>query len=219
MMDERSDEQLDKWIAEQAQSYHEADYLPREEMWAAIQATRRSRTVRPIRPRVRWLAWSVGVAAILALGMGLGIIMANPMGDSSPAVAASNTAPEAGLREARVSTALEVATTEHLAQTETFLSLFRDDVRSDNDSPYAGATARTLLATNRLLTDSPVAQDATLKELLQDLELVLAQIAQLKEDSWEGETDLITDGIEQRAVLTRLQTVVPAGTPGGALSL
>ena len=29
----------------------------------------------------------------------------------------------------------------------------------------------------------------------------------------------LTDGIEQRAVLSRLQTVVPAGTPRGALSL
>ena len=216
MMDKRSDEQLDKWIAEQAQSYHQADYLPREEMWAAIQATRRSRAARPIRPRVRWLAWSVGVAAVLALGMGLGIIMANQLGDSGQAVATTDPVPQAG---PTVSTALAVATTEHLAQTETFLSLFRDAVRSDSDSPYAGATARTLLATNRLLTDSPVSQDAALRELLQDLELVLAQIAQLKEDSWEGETDLITDGIEQRAVLTRLQTVVPAGTPRGALSL
>jgi hypothetical protein len=219
MMDKRSDEQLDKWIAEQAQSYHQADYLPREEMWAAIQATRRSRAVRPIRPRMRWLAWSVGVAAVLALGMGLGIIMANQLGDSGQAVATTDTVPEAGPRKPRVSTALAVATTEHLAQTETFLSLFRDAVRSDSDSPYADVTARTLLATNRLLTDSPVAQDAALKELLQDLELVLAQIAQLREGSWEGETDLITDGIEQRAVLTRLQTVVPAGSPRGALSL
>ena len=141
------------------------------------------------------------------------------LGDSGPNVATSDTVPEGGRREFRVSTALAVATTEHLAQTETFLSLLRDAVRSGNNSPYAGATARTLLATNRLLTDSPVSKDAALKELLQDLELVLAQIAQLREDSWEGETDLITDGIEQRAVLTRLQTVVPAGTPRGALSL
>jgi hypothetical protein len=219
MMDKRSDEQLDKWIAEQAQSYHEADYLPREEMWAAIQATRRSRTVRSISPRVRWLAWSVGVAAILALGMGIGIIMANQLSDSRPSVTTTDMVPEAGPRESRVSTALAVATTEHLTQTETFLSLFRDAVRSGNDSPYAGTTARTLLATNRLLTDSRVSNDAALRELLQDLELVLAQIAQLQESSWEGETDLITDGIEQRAVLSRLQTVVPAGTPRGALSL
>ncbi len=219
MMDERSEEQLDQWIAEQAQSYHKPDYVPREEMWASIQATRQSRTIRSITPRVRRLTWSLGIAAVLALGMGIGFIMANRVGEPMPAVAATDAGPTAGPREVRVSTALAVATTEHLTQTETFLSLFRDAVRSGTDSPYAGATARTLLATNRLLTDSPIAQDAALKALLQDLELVLAQIAQLREDSWEGETDLITDGIEQRAVLTRLQTVVPAGTWRGASSL
>jgi hypothetical protein len=218
-MDERSEEQLDQWIAEQAQSYHEPHYVPRDEMWAAIQATRQSRTIRSITPRVRRLTWSVGIAAVLALGMGIGFMMADRVGEPVPAVAATDTRPEAGPREVQVSTALAVATTEHLTQTETFLSLFRDAVRSGTDSPYAGATARTLLATNRLLTDSPIAQDASLKALLQDLELVLAQIAQLREDSWEGETDLITDGIEQRAVLTRLQTVVPAGTWRGASSL
>ncbi len=219
MMDERSEEKLDQWIAEQARSYHKPAYVPREEMWASIQATRQNRTVRSITPGVRWLTWSVGIAAVLALGMGIGFIMANRVGEPVPAVASTDTRPEAGPRDVPVSTALAVATTEHLARTETFLSLFRDAVRSGTDSPYSGATARTLLATTRLLTDSPIAQDVALKTLLQDLELVLAQIAQLQEDSWEGETDLITDGIEQRAVLTRLQTMVPAGTQRRAFSL
>jgi hypothetical protein len=141
------------------------------------------------------------------------------MGSQLPGGAVTEVAPRGGQQVEGVSTALAVATSEHLAQTETFLSLFRDAARSGSDSRYVGATARTLLATNRLLTDSEIAQDAALKALLQDLELVLAQIAQLQEDSWQGETELITDGIEQRAVLTRLQTMVPAGPPRGAFSL
>jgi len=221
MTDKRSDEQLDAWIAEQAHAYHRSDYVPREEMWAAIEATRRSRTLRPITPRVTWLAWGVGIAAVLAAGVGIGFMMANQLGEGEPAPVATGTDRPAGTgrQELPVSTALAVATTKHLTQTETFLSLFRDAVRSGTNSPYAGATARTLLATNRLLTDSRITEDAALRELLQDLELVLAQISQLQDDSWEGETELITDGIEQRAVLTRLQTVVPAGTQHGAFSL
>lgn len=112
-----------------------------------------------------------------------------------------------------------MVTTEYLAQAETFLTLFRDAARTGEAAGYVGGTARHLLATNRLITDSPVAADPALKGLLQDLELVLAQIAQLSEDSWEGETDLITDGIEQSSVLSRLQTVLPAGTPRVAISL
>lgn len=219
MTDERSEEQLDAWIAEQAHAYHRPDYVPREEMWAAIEATRRSRKIRRSTPRVTWVAWSVGIAAILIIGVGIGFMMANQLGERAPVATGTDIPSRTDQPELQVSRALAVATTRHLTQTETFLSLFRDAVRSGTHSPYAGTTARTLLATNRLLTDSRITEDAALKELLQDLELVLAQISQLQEDSWEGETDLITDGIEQRAVLTRLQTVVPAGTQHGAFSL
>ena len=220
MTEQRSNDQLDEWIASEARSYHEPDYIPREEMWAAIQATRKGRVVRPAPApsRIRWVTWAVAAAAVLVAGVGIGFVMANRLAEPAPAVAGTERAPADSVPRT-VSTALAVATTEHLAQTETFLSLFRDAVRSGTDSPFAGATARTLLATNRLLTDSPVAEDAALKSLLQDLELVLAQIAQLQDDSWEGETDLITDGLEQRAVLTRLQSAVTAGSRRVAFSL
>lgn len=216
MMDDRTDEQIDHWVQEAAQSYHAPPEAPRDEMWHAIQAARRTPDVRPIRRPIRWVTWSVGVAAVLAMGIGIGLTIASN-GKAPVPVAASDdsatTSPD------RVSTALAVATTEHLAQAETFLTLFRDAARTGESSSYASATARHLLATNRLITDTPVSADPALKELLQDLELVLAQISQLSEDSWEGETDLITDGIEQRAVLSRLQTAVPAGTPRVAFSL
>ncbi len=217
MMDDRSDEQLDEWIREAAHSYHSPPPAPapREEMWHAIQAARRTANVRPIRRPIRWLAWSVGVAAVLALGISIGLIMASDRSAPIPVAAAD----DRSATPQRVSTALAMVTTEHLTQAETFLTLFRDAVRTGEVSSYTGGRARHLLATNRLITDSPASADPVLKELLQDLELVLAQIAQLSEDSWEGETDLITDGIEQRAVLTRLQTVVPAGTLRGAFSL
>ena len=65
MMDDRNDEQLDEWIREAAHSYHSPPPAPREEMWHAIQSARRTPAVRPIRRPIRWLAWSVGVAAVL----------------------------------------------------------------------------------------------------------------------------------------------------------
>jgi len=215
-MDDRLDEQLDDWIKDTAQSYHEPPVPPRDAMWTAIQEGRRAAPVIPIRRPVRWVTWTVGVAAVLALGIGIGRLI--PAEGSDPSVATVET-PSDPMEQGAVSVALAVATTEHLTQAETFLTLFRDAVRSGQPSGYASGTARHLLATNRLITDTPVATDPALKELLQDLELVLAQIAQLTDDAWEGETDLITDGIEQRAVLTRLQSVVPAGTPRVVFSL
>ena len=51
-------------------------------------------------------------------------------------------------------------------------------MRSNDVDSLPVAAARQLLATNRLLLDSPVA-DARLRPLLLDLELVLAEITQL----------------------------------------
>ena len=53
--------------------------------------------------------------------------------------------------------------------------------------------ARSLLGTNRLLLDSPVATDPRMRQLLEDLELVLAQIAQL---SAEGRAFVVATVIE-----------------------
>jgi len=44
------------------------------------------------------------------------------------------------------------------------------------------------------------------------LELVLAEIAQLSPASRSRDLDLITEGLEQGGVLSRLRTAVPAGT-------
>jgi hypothetical protein len=118
------------------------------------------------------------------------------------------------------SAAYELATTEYLSQSEAFLTLFRASLRQNaGNQQLAAATARQLLATNRLLLDSPAAEDSKTKLLLQDLELVLAQIAQLSPQSRSRDLDLITEGLERAAVMTRLRTAVPSGpsTTQGAL--
>jgi hypothetical protein len=113
-----------------------------------------------------------------------------------------------------------LATTDYLSQSEAFLTLFRASLRQNaGNGQLAAATARQLLATNRLLLDSPAADDSKTKLLLQDLELVLAQIAQLSPQSRSRDLDLITEGLERAAVMTRLRTAVPSGpsTTQGAL--
>jgi len=65
--------------------------------------------------------------------------------------------------------------------------------RSNTERPHSAADARTRL-------------------LLQDLELVLAEIAQLSPQPKSRDLQLITEGLEQGGVLSRLRTAVPAGT-------
>jgi hypothetical protein len=100
---------------------------------------------------------------------------------------------------------------EHLGQAEAFLTLFRASVRSGGDEQLASATARQLLANNRLLLDSPAGQDRKTRLLLEDLELVLAEISQLSSEPRSGDLQMIREGIERGGVLSRLRTVVPAG--------
>jgi hypothetical protein len=117
-------------------------------------------------------------------------------------------------------TAYQLATTEHLSQSEAFLTLFRASLRvNGGNEQLAAATARQLLATNRLLLDSPAAKDGKTRLLLQDLELVLAEIAQLSPQSRSRDLDLITQGLERGGVMSRLRTAVPSGpsTTQGAL--
>ena len=62
--------------------------------------------------------------------------------------------------------------------------------------------------TTRLLMDSPAAQDPKLRSLLEDLELVLVQVARLRGGKSREDLDLIHQAVEQGDVLSRLNTAV-----------
>ena len=105
----------------------------------------------------------------------------------------------------------QVAATEYLARTDAFLSLFRSEARLGTADLEVAGWARDLLAMARLMIDSPAAEDAMLRELLEDLELILVQIAQYTSSENSVELDLIEQGLEERAVLLRLQAALAAG--------
>src|SRR5512138_533839 len=201
------DDPLDDSLRAAAREYHRPPDTPREAMWREIERARRLDRARRPAPR-RWIPWAAAAAAaVLAVGIGIGrmsqTVLPTPSG-----VAAGPASAVPRVNE----TAYRLATVEHLGQSEAFLTLFRASVRTGSQERLASATARELLATNRLLLDSPAAQDRRMRLLLQDLELVLAEIAQLKPDAPAGDRELIREGIERGGVLTRLRTAVPAGT-------
>jgi len=203
------DDELAERLKRAAAEYHKPTETPREPMWEAIQRGLRGQRPRE-RGRVlplprRWVPWAAAAAAVLAVGIGIGRLTVPRSSTRAPAVA---NAPEA-LRKRE--TAYGLATVEHLGQAEAFLTLFRASVRSGGDERLASTTARQLLANNRLLLDSPAGQDRKTRLLLEDLELVLAEIAQLSPEPRSGDLELIREGMERGGVLSRLRTVVPAG--------
>jgi hypothetical protein len=206
-----NDDPLDPRLREAAQAYNAPPQTPRDELWARIQAAREGAPVNatapqqpaprvlPFRPRRTWFAAAAAAAAELANGIGIGRVSVEPE--------------TARLREPVANpTTYRLAAQEHLSQSEAFLTLFRTSLEQRSNQRLASASARQLLATNRLLLDSPAASDPKIRLLLEDLELVLAEIAQLSPRSRAEDLQLIRDGIERGNVMPRLRTAVPPGT-------
>jgi hypothetical protein len=65
------------------------------------------------------------------------------------------------------------------------------------------------LLTTRLLLDSPSGADPSMRNLLEDLELVLVQVVRLEKErapSRSTELELIRQALDQRDVIPRLRT-------------
>ena len=202
MIDQDEDPKFEQWLKDAAQSYHAPRATPREKMWQRIQQTRRNRHVIELRP---WMRWALAAAAVLVIGIGIGRWTAHQaVVVNAPVVATTDAI--------RPDLAYQVAAQQYLARTEVLLTDFRAQSAHGQLDPQFVAAARDLLTTTRLMLDSPAADDARLQPLLEDLELVLAQITQLPTATGrKNEMDLINQGMNQRSVLTRLRTATPAG--------
>jgi hypothetical protein len=197
MTEDRFDERLQR----AAQDYHRPPATPREELWRRIEAARAARRHRGVVLRAA-LRWGVGIAAVLTLGVGIGrwsAVGSSPIAGVAPATDRASTF------------VYQLAAAQYLTRTETLLTGFRAETRAGVSTAAFSGQARDLLCTTRLMLDSPAARDVRLKGLLEDLELVLAQIAQLHAGGDHEDLQLINQGLKQRNVLLRLRTASPAG--------
>jgi hypothetical protein len=204
MMEEREDPKFEQWLRDAADTaYHTPRTTPREEIWARIAAERQRRAGRVIELRP-WMSWVVAAAAVLAIGIGIGRWTANqPVPANGTAVAAVDSGNSDFL--------YQVAATQYLSRTETFLTSFRADVRDHRGNVRFASQARGLLTTTRLMLDSPAADDPRMRALLEDLELLLVQISQLDTGRRGSESDLINQSMDQSNVLPKLRSAIPAG--------
>jgi hypothetical protein len=111
---------------------------------------------------------------------------------------------------ARRAAVLRYATTEHFGRAEALLTSFRT-AGEQGDDVELSTWARELLAETRLLLDMPGERDSRSTELLQELELVLAQIVGLGSNAPAGERALVAEGLERGGTLPRLRAVMPTG--------
>lgn len=205
MNEQHEDPQFDAWLKDAAKSYHSPRPTPREEMWRRIEAARRHKQVIEIRP---WMRWALAAAAVLLLGIGIGRVSVKtpPRG-----VAVVPHSVVADTIDALANQAYQIAATQYLSRTETFLTAFRADANRSANTARLARQARDLLTTTQLMLDSPAARDPRLRSLLEDLELVLMQISLLNPLEDDHDRDLITQGMNQSNVLPKLRSAIPAG--------
>ena len=201
-----TEDRFEQLLREAAQDYHRPPETPREELWRRIIAVREARRRRRALSASPWLRWGIGIAAVLALGIGIGRWTARPPSLGPAPITTTGVSDQSAL-------AYRVAAAQYLTRAEALLTGFRTEARVERPNVQFATQARDLLVTTRLMLDSPAATDARLKGLLEDLELVLAQIAQLPRGGDPEDVQLINQGLEQRSVLLRLRTANPAG-PG-----
>ena len=211
-----SEEKFEAWLKEHAADYHRppAD-VPREQMWQAIASTRAARKVvdiRQHRSRVSPIRYTIAASVLVATGIGLGYWMRGPGEGVAPAPFAMVTTPatDSAIR----STTYEVATVQHLTAAEALLTSFRAEEPSQNEQ-FMQKWARDLLASTRLLMDSPAGEDPVRRQLLGDLEYVLARIVQLDPNAPAEDRALVDRAINREQVLTRIRSSIPAGFPSG----
>ncbi|HEY1952966.1 MAG TPA: hypothetical protein VGG76_09175 [Gemmatimonadaceae bacterium] len=205
------DDRFEDVLRDLPRSYNPPPDAPLDEMWTVVEDAHFNAPIsidrsRPFATRAPWLA----AAATLVIGIGIGRYLpsrATAATGSQPTVAASVAPPTADT--SAVADAYRDQTNHYLGQAAALLiSLPARDAKGKTDSTFA-SKASDLLVTTRLLIDSPAAaQDVKLRSLLEDLELVLVQIARLRGEKTKGDLDLIHQAVEQGDVISRLNSAV-----------
>jgi hypothetical protein len=215
---------FDAWIVERAPALNEPNATPRDEMWAAIQAAQRTSrdaqagVVPGVTPlRRHWRAVSA-IAAALLLGVAIDRLATRRATQqqvaTTPAAAAKDSASPSRL--------YRMAAAQTLTQAEALLVAYRSsDVPSHNPEAtrQLGSWGREVLSSTRLLLDSPAGNDPQLRPLLNDLEMVLVQIVALSGAPLDAsERALVDRAMQDRNLLPRIRTAMPATMPASAAS-
>lgn len=210
-MDEK---ELDKRLADLRQTWRVAGEPPLNQMWQEIEPEAFGARVVPL--RARWIRRVLPLAATLVLGFGLGQVVPRLTGGRSAApvapvalnagngvavqTAASKEQPFVGVAD------------DYLERVTSLLVTLAASSRNGRPAEFSVSQARDLLATTRLLMDSPEPPTSRLRGLLEDLELVLAQIVRLPARPDAPDVYLIDQALDQRDVIPRLRVFL-AETP------
>lgn len=151
--------------------------------------------------------------------IGSGVDATTPSVRSIPAAAPSDG--QGGVPAAQsynsAAIAYQLAVVQHVAGSEAMITAFRASARRGEVDAQIAKWSRDLLGETRMLESSAPPSDVAMKRLLQDLELVLAQIVQYTNHDTHApdDLDLIERSIRRRAVMSNLRTMSAGRVPSG----
>ena len=206
MTDENRDA-LDDLLQDAARTYNrppDERQMPLDEIWSAVEAQVFSETRRP----ARYGQW-IRIAAALLIGVGIGRLSLTKFA-TRPSVAINKVDTAAQSKPARVAEAqsADPATSRYLGQAAALLIALPAETNAGRPDDAFMKRANDLLLTTRLLLDSQSGSDPAMRNLLEDLELVLVQVVQLekqRDPSRQTELELIQQALDQRDVIPRLR--------------
>ena len=201
--------------------------VPRERMWQVIDAARQDRRrvvtapgLSGRRRPVEFWRFAAGLAAVLVIGFALGRFSGGTNAPSAvpgaaPAAVASGDQPRPTTNDPRLEREVyRLAAASLFGRADYLLTDFKVRSCAEEDLAAAPALASGMLVQTRLLLDSPAARDPGLREMLEDLELVLAQIGGLSRDNCARDVAWIRQGLRERSTLDRLRMMSAGGAQG-----
>ncbi|MEO8562797.1 MAG: hypothetical protein ABI601_12020 [bacterium] len=202
------DEKFDDFLRHAASDYN-APTTPRADaIWSAIEPD----VARAIAPRRR--SWSARVlfvgaaaAATLVLGVGIGRWSSQPT-VLVRAPASNSTASVSSNSQARA------LTLDHLADAEVFLTTVRYELESGLPDADRAARSRELLGRTRVLLGASQHRSPEVARLLQDLELLLAEISALPPGRSSLDRTILDESIRDGDVIPRIRATLPAHAAG-----
>jgi hypothetical protein len=196
------DKRLDQLLEDAARTYRVPPEPPFDSMWARVEREAFNRPARRLVPG--WRIFAAGVAASLLIGVVAGRMTVRATGDAPFPLSPRSVA----LTPVTNNAPYQRATEEFLGRTALLLAALPADGKGAAARQQLSGQASQLLTTTRLLLDSPVGTDARMKQLLEDLELVLAQVSRLPAQRNTTDLTLIAQTLEERDLVPRIRSAV-----------
>jgi len=206
-MTEDNRDRFDELLEDAARTYNrppDERQMPLDNIWSAVEV----QAFAPARRPARFPQW-LRIAAALVIGVGIGrLSLFTATNRATTSVAKVDSAPRNQVANGPTQP-LDPATSRYLGQAAALLIALPAETNVGRPDESFIKRANELLLTTRLLLDSQSGSDPGLRNLLEDLELVLVQVVRLEKErspSRRTEMELIQQALDQRDVIPRLRT-------------